>query len=80
MILVGTSGFSYPDWHGPFYPEGLPKAEELVFYARHFAALELNFSYYRTWIAGGQHVLILRPGRWRRAPRMSCSRQRPIAT
>lgn len=47
MILVGTSGFSYPDWHGPFYPEGLAKSGELEFYGRHFRALELNYTYYR---------------------------------
>jgi hypothetical protein len=26
-ILIGTSGFSYKDWVGPVYPEGLPKQE-----------------------------------------------------
>lgn len=47
MILVGTSGFSYPDWVGPFYPESLPKQELLAFYSEHFRTCELNFSYYR---------------------------------
>lgn len=47
MILVGTSGFSYPDWHGPFYPDGLPRSGELEYYGRHFSALELNYTYYR---------------------------------
>ena len=47
MILVGTSGFSYTDWRGTFYPAGLPAKEELAFYARHFDALEVNFTYYR---------------------------------
>lgn len=47
MILVGTSGFSYPDWVGPFYPETLPKQDFLVFYSQHFRTCELNFSYYR---------------------------------
>ena len=46
-ILVGTSGFSYKDWVGPVYPEGLPKQEWLSFYADEFSACELNFSYYR---------------------------------
>jgi len=47
MISIGTSGFSYDDWVGPYYPEGLDKQDWLAFYAREFSALELNFSYYR---------------------------------
>ena len=46
-ILIGTSGYSYDDWEGPFYPPGLAKAERLSFYAQRFPAVELNFSYYR---------------------------------
>ena len=46
-VLVGTSGFSYKDWVGPVYPEGLPKQEWLSFYADEFPTCELNFSYYR---------------------------------
>jgi uncharacterized protein YecE (DUF72 family) len=47
MILVGTSGFSYADWVGPFYPPHLKKADFLSYYSQHFRACELNFSYYR---------------------------------
>jgi uncharacterized protein YecE (DUF72 family) len=47
VILIGTSGFDYDDWRGPFYPRDLPKQQFLGFYARRFRALELNFSYYR---------------------------------
>jgi uncharacterized protein YecE (DUF72 family) len=47
MILVGTSGFSYKDWVGPYYPEKLPKRDWLAFYAREFKTCELNFTYYR---------------------------------
>jgi len=47
VILVGTSGFSYPDWKGKFYPEGLPQSRWLHHYASHFSALEVNFTYYR---------------------------------
>lgn len=47
MILVGTSGFSYADWVGPFYPESLSKPDFLAFYSQHFRTCELNFSYYR---------------------------------
>jgi len=46
-ILIGTSGFSYKDWVGPVYPEGMPKSEWLSFYAQEFPTCELNFSYYR---------------------------------
>lgn len=46
MIKVGTSGFSYPEWRGPFYPEGLPQQRMLDFYAGHFAAVEINSTYY----------------------------------
>lgn len=46
-ILIGASGFSYKDWVGPFYPEGLPQREWLAYYAGEFSTCELNFSYYR---------------------------------
>lgn len=47
MIKIGTSGFSYKDWRGPFYPERLPDKEMLSFYLQHFSAVEINFTYYR---------------------------------
>lgn len=47
MILVGTSGFSYADWRGSFYPEKLSERDMLAFYATRFPVVELNFSYYR---------------------------------
>lgn len=47
MVLVGTSGFSYNDWVGPFYPTSLSKKDFLAYYSQHFCACELNFSYYR---------------------------------
>ena len=47
MIHIGTSGFSYKDWVGPFYPQGLNKAGWLNFYAQEFSATEVNFTYYR---------------------------------
>ncbi|MBN2059152.1 MAG: DUF72 domain-containing protein [Deltaproteobacteria bacterium] len=46
-IIVGTSGFSYPDWKINFYPEGLGQESFLRYYSRHFKAVELNFTYYR---------------------------------
>jgi uncharacterized protein YecE (DUF72 family) len=47
VIYVGTSGFSYDDWVGPYYPADLPKKDWLTFYAKEFNALEINFTYYR---------------------------------
>lgn len=47
MILVGTAGYSYKDWIGPVYPQGMKDKEMLPFYAREFAFTELNSSYYR---------------------------------
>lgn len=48
MILVGTSGFSFPDWKGTIYPKGIRDSEMLPFYERElgFKALEVNFTYY----------------------------------
>ena len=46
MISVGTSGFGYDDWRGPFYPARLPKKDYLSYYIQHFRCLELNSSYY----------------------------------
>jgi uncharacterized protein YecE (DUF72 family) len=46
MIYIGTSGFSYKDWAGVFYPAGLPQREWLSFYAREFATCEINSTYY----------------------------------
>jgi uncharacterized protein YecE (DUF72 family) len=47
MLHIGTSGFSYDDWVGPFYPQGLNKREFLRFYVQEFSTCELNFTYYR---------------------------------
>ena len=46
-VLVGTSGYSYDDWVGPFYPQGTARQDFLSYYAREFPVLELNFSYYQ---------------------------------
>jgi len=43
---IGTSGWSYPLWHGPFYPADLPRSRELEFYASRFPAVELNNTFY----------------------------------
>ena len=46
MIFLGTSGFSYNDWVGPFYPSGMPKKDWLFYYAREFTTCEINATYY----------------------------------
>jgi uncharacterized protein YecE (DUF72 family) len=46
-ILVGTSGFSYPAWRGPFYPADLPPSGMLRFYGGIFQTVEINHSFYR---------------------------------
>jgi uncharacterized protein YecE (DUF72 family) len=46
-ILVGTSGFSYKQWKGSFYPEDLADAQMLRFYSSRFPAVEINNTFYR---------------------------------
>jgi uncharacterized protein YecE (DUF72 family) len=46
QICVGTSGFSYDDWRGFFYPEGTKKSDMLRYYAGKFSSVEVNASYY----------------------------------
>jgi len=46
-IRIGTSGFHYKHWKGPFYPEKLPAAKMLDFYVKRFDTVELNNSFYR---------------------------------
>lgn len=45
-ILIGTSGYSFDDWTGPFYPAGTPKGKRLDFYATQFPCVEINSTYY----------------------------------
>lgn len=45
-IRVGTSGFSYDDWRGFFYPEDIKKGDMLRYYAERFSAVEVNSSFY----------------------------------
>lgn len=46
-IRIGTSGFHYKHWKGPFYPEQMPADAMLDFYTQHFDTVELNNSFYR---------------------------------
>ena len=46
-FFVGTSGYSYKEWKGSFYPEKLPQNEMLGYYAQRFSTVEINNSFYR---------------------------------
>jgi uncharacterized protein YecE (DUF72 family) len=47
MILIGTSGYNYPEWKGTFYPATLRPAGMLGYYAERFTTVEINYSFYR---------------------------------
>jgi uncharacterized protein YecE (DUF72 family) len=42
MIWIGTSGYNYPEWKGSFYPETMPAAKMLPYYAARFPTVEIN--------------------------------------
>ena len=46
-VHVGTSGWQYRDWRGPFYPDRLRQGDWLSFYSQHFATVEVNNAFYR---------------------------------
>jgi uncharacterized protein YecE (DUF72 family) len=46
-LRIGTSGWSYDDWVGPFYPDGTAKGDYLREYARHFDTVEVDSTFYR---------------------------------
>jgi uncharacterized protein YecE (DUF72 family) len=46
-IWIGCSGWSYPDWAGPFYPEGMAAADHLRWYADRFPIVEVDSTFYR---------------------------------
>jgi uncharacterized protein YecE (DUF72 family) len=47
MILIGTSGYNYPEWKGSFYPADLPVKKMLPYYAGRFSTVEINYTFYR---------------------------------
>ena len=47
-IRIGTSGYSYNDWKGLFYPRDLEPAKFLEYYAQYFDCIEIDSTYYRT--------------------------------
>jgi uncharacterized protein YecE (DUF72 family) len=48
MLFAGTSGFSYANWKGKFYPASLSGTKMLPYYAERLNGVELNGSFYRT--------------------------------
>jgi uncharacterized protein YecE (DUF72 family) len=46
-FYVGTSGYAYKPWKGPFYPEDLPDKQMLRYYGEHFRSVEINNTFYR---------------------------------
>ena len=47
MIRAGTSGYSYPEWKGHFYPKGLSPKQMLVHYASKLGTVEINNTFYK---------------------------------
>jgi uncharacterized protein YecE (DUF72 family) len=47
-LYLGTSGWSYADWEGTLYPPGLPAGSRLAEYARHYATVEIDSTFYGT--------------------------------
>jgi uncharacterized protein YecE (DUF72 family) len=46
-VHVGTSGYNFPEWKGTFYPEKLPAAQMLPYYAERLSTVEVNYTFYR---------------------------------
>ena len=46
-LWTGTSGFSYKEWKGSFYPEKLPATKMLAYYSRQLSSVEINNTFYR---------------------------------
>jgi uncharacterized protein YecE (DUF72 family) len=46
-VVVGTSGYNYPEWRGTFYPEKFSTNKMLAYYAERFSTVEINYTFYR---------------------------------
>src|SRR5579884_2040843 len=46
-LRIGTSGWINKHWKGIFYPDRMPGADQLAFYAERYDTVEINYSYYR---------------------------------
>jgi uncharacterized protein YecE (DUF72 family) len=47
QVRIGTSGWHYKHWKGPFYPEDIPSGKMLEFYVNRFDTVEINNSFYQ---------------------------------
>jgi uncharacterized protein YecE (DUF72 family) len=47
VVHVGTSGFSFPEWKGSFYPAELPAKQMLRYYSERLGTVEINNTFYR---------------------------------
>ena len=47
QLRIGTSGWSYKDWEGTFYPKGLPASGQLAYLATKFDCVEIDSTFYR---------------------------------
>lgn len=48
LIHIGTSGWSYSDWVGKFYPQHMKSADFIKYYSENFDTVEVNSSFYHT--------------------------------
>jgi uncharacterized protein YecE (DUF72 family) len=46
-VLIGCSGWSYPEWDGAYYPTGMEARDYLSWYSRHFHVVEVDSTFYR---------------------------------
>ena len=46
-VRVGTSGYNFPQWKGPFYPAKIRESELLPYYAERLSTVEINYTFYR---------------------------------
>ncbi len=46
-VRIGTSGWHYQHWRGPFYSERCPSSRMLDYYLEHFDTVEINNSFYK---------------------------------
>jgi uncharacterized protein YecE (DUF72 family) len=51
-VWIGTAGYSWADWVGPFYPPGTSADRMIAYYATQFPAVEVNATFYRVPTAG----------------------------
>ena len=76
---IGTSGYSFEDWVGNFYPAGTQRREMFAHYLRAFRTVELNFTYYRMPVARTLESIAGRSGEgftfWVKANQQTTHRQ-----